>query len=151
MNLGFLTLQNSTEQFMMNAKFNARELFKVIHEYAVFVRFEVLDEKGTLLLSTDLARLSDGMHLLRPVRVERKETSNLQFCERFGLLLPNNMVHWEVDGVPFRKKKDTVAYARAINSYMCALLSELCDTDHKEQANGEAVYSRAIVAHTQDA
>ncbi len=130
MNLGFLTLENSTEQFFMNAKFNPRELFKVIHEYAVFVRFEVFDEKGTLLLSTDLTRLADGVHLLRSVVVERKEISNLQFCERFGLLLPKNKVHWEVDGLPFPLKKDAVAYAKAINEHMQSLLNALCQIDH---------------------
>jgi hypothetical protein len=117
MNIGVITYKQYDENVLLDKNFMITELFNIILNDSDFVRFEIFDKNGKLMLSTYYRDVELQRIYLNPVKVKKDvEVTGITYD---AYCTPSTIrrikVRWIVDGAPFRVKKGAVEYADRVN------------------------------------
>lgn len=129
MNIGTITYKNYDEKVLLNRNFDTAELFNIILNDQDFIRFEIFDKNGTLLLSTFYPHVEQmGVHI-KVVRVvkEQEITGTTYNAYRTPSLIHRIKVCWNVDGAKFRIKKKAVEFCDIQNRKTALIIEQFID------------------------
>ncbi|UIR57802.1 hypothetical protein LZQ00_08270 [Sphingobacterium sp. SRCM116780] len=129
MNIGIITYKKYDENVLLNAFFNADELFTIILKDEDFIRFEIFDCNKKLLASTNFPDVDGKGFYIHPVQVEREE--ELLWINYYAFRTPSTIrktkVIWKVYGTPFRTKKLATEHATKMNTAIAREIEKFKD------------------------
>jgi hypothetical protein len=112
-----ITYKNYEERVLLGEHFNTVDLFKIIWNDPDYIKFQIVDEAETLVLSTHYAETGKSVAYLKVVHVKREEeilgkTYNAYNTPQFTY---KTKVSWTVDGGTFKNRKEAHKNADRIN------------------------------------
>lgn len=113
MNIGIITYRKYDENVLLNSSFQTEELFDIILNDSDFVRFDIVDGHGNVLLSTRYDEERKETLHIKAVKVLREEEILGRDYNAFRTpsMIFKTKVRWNADGARFRTKKKAVEYA----------------------------------------
>lgn len=117
MNIGIITYRNYDENVLLNSYFIITDLFEIILNDEHFVRFEIHDKDGNILLSTNYQNVEHQGIYIRVVKVKKEVeiTGTTYDAYKTPSLIHRQKVRWNVDGARFKTKKRAREYATRVN------------------------------------
>jgi len=127
MNIGIITYKKYEERVLLGEHFKTADLFRIIWNDPDYVKFQIVDESETLLLSTHYPETGENVAFLKVVQVKReveilRTTYNAYYTPQ---LTYKTKVLWKVDGGTCQSKKEAHDYAGHINSKAKLLIEKL--------------------------
>lgn len=117
MNIAIITYTKYEERVLMDQHFVIDDLLRIVQEDETYRRFQVVDGKGNLLLSTDYRDTGQGAEYLNMARLERND--ELIGTEYNAFKTPSTKhrykTTWKVNGGICKGKRDAHQYAERIN------------------------------------
>lgn len=127
MKTGIITYRKYEERVKLDAHFITADLFNIILNDADYVKFQIVDEKENLLLSTLYSETGKNVEYLNVVQVQREEEilgttynayNNPQFTYK-------TKVTWKVGCGICKTKKEAQQYADRINAKAKLLIEKI--------------------------
>lgn len=113
MNIGKITYVKYDDNVLLDKNFRIAELLIIILNDTDFIRFEIFDKNGNLLLSTYCSDVKEKAVYLKIVKVRKEQeiTGTVYDAYKIPSLIHKIKVRWDVDGAKFKVKKLAVEYA----------------------------------------
>lgn len=117
MKIGIITYRKHEERELLDEHFIIDDLFNIILNDDDFVKFQIIDEKGNLLLSTHYRETGKTAEYLNAVKVKREEEILWTVYDAYKTpaLFHKTKVTWTVGGGIIKTKKEAQKYADKIN------------------------------------
>lgn len=131
MKIGTITYKNYDEKVLLNRNFDTAELFNIILNDQDFIRFEIFDTDGTLLLSTFYPHVEQmGVHIKVVMVVKEQEITGTTYdAYRTPSLIHRIKVRWNVDGARFRTKKKAVEFCNNQNRKTALIVEQFVNRE----------------------
>jgi hypothetical protein len=129
MKTGIITYRKYEERVTLNAHFITTDLFNIILNDTYYVKFQIVDEKENLLLSTDWKEAGESVSYLKVVKVERdvEILGTTYNAYNTPSLTYKTKVTWIVDGGRCKTKKEAHRYADKINLKASRLIEKFIE------------------------
>ena len=129
MKIGIITYIKYEERVTLDAHFITADLFDIILNDTDYLKFQIVDEKGNLLLSTDWNETEESVSYLKVVKVVREEeitgtTYNAYNTPQFTY---KTKVSWTVNGGICKTKKEALRYADKVNLKASLLMKKFVE------------------------
>ncbi|UKB78563.1 hypothetical protein [Chryseobacterium sp. MEBOG07] len=137
MKIGIIKYRKYEERVLLNEHFIIDDLFKIILSDRDFEKFQIIDQSGNLLLSTQFNETGKAVEYLTILQVKRDEeilgtTFNIYNNPQFTY---KTKVTWTVNGGIYKTKKKAQKYADRINHKAKLLIVKLIDRQNTENSS----------------
>lgn len=130
MNIGIITYNKYEERVILNEHFVIDDLFSIVQHDTEYRRFQVVDGRENLVLTTDFRESGCGAEYLTMAKLERSD--ELIGTEYNGFKTPSTThkykTVWKVNGGICKGKWDAHQYAERINGKARLILERYIDT-----------------------
>jgi hypothetical protein len=116
-NIGIIKCRKYEERLILNEHFIIDNLFNIILSDSDYIKFQIVDQSGNLLLSTHYPETGKTVEYLKVVQVKREEEilgTTYNACKTPSLV-HNTKVTWTVSGGIYKTKKEAQKYVDRIN------------------------------------
>lgn len=117
MNIGIITYIRYEERVLLNKHFVIEDLFAIVQDDKEYRKFQVVDKKENLLLSTDYSEVEQGAEYLNMARLEKhvEILSTTYDAYKTPSTTHKYKTTWMVNSGICKGKKDAQDYAERIN------------------------------------
>lgn len=132
MNIGVITYVKYDERVLLNEHFVIDDLFAIVqHEYE-YLKFQVVDGKGNLLVSTDHRETEQGAEYLNMARIVKDVEIVGTTYDAYKTLSTTHKYKttWTVNHGKCRGKRDAEEYAKRINRKARSILEKYVAVKH---------------------
>jgi hypothetical protein len=137
MKIGIIKYRKYEERVLLNEHFIIDDLFKIILNDDDYIKFQIIDEKGNLLLSTQYNETGKAVEYLKAVKVKREEEILWTIYDAYKTqsLIHKTKVTWKVNSGIYKTKKEAQKYADRINHKAKLLIVKLIDRKSTENSS----------------
>ncbi|MBT2559862.1 hypothetical protein J7E50_18235 [Pedobacter sp. ISL-68] len=138
MKIGIIKYRKYEELVLLDGSFITEDLFKIIFSDPDYVKFQIVDEKENLLLSTHYNETGEGVEFLNVVKVTREvEILGTTYdAYKTPSMVHKTKVTWKAVLSEFKTKKGAQKYADRINLKAKMLIEKfIYKTNHQHENN----------------
>ncbi|MCT2561848.1 hypothetical protein [Chryseobacterium herbae] len=127
MKIGVIKYRKYEERVTLNEHFIIDDLFNIIINDKDYVKFQIIDTNGNLLLSTHYDEAGATIEYLKVVKVKREEEILGTTYNAFNIpqFVYKTRVTWIVKGGSFKTKKEAQKYVDRTNTRAKGLIEKV--------------------------